>query len=188
MDTHRALRHGTPKRLVLVGMMGSGKTTIGRLLSERTGWPYADNDELVRRTSGREPAEVRATDGEEALHQLESTALVEALRLPPPSLIGAAASVITDEPTVAIIHDSASVVWLRARPETLRLRIGTGEGRRAEATDLTWLAQQAASRETAYTRLADLIIDVDDIPPAETVEVILAWLRAVERPAVESGP
>jgi len=170
------MRYGPPQRLVLVGMMGSGKTTIGRLLSERTGWPYADNDELVRRTSAREPAEIRATDGEDALHQLESAALVEALRQPPPSLIGAAASVITDERAVAVIHDSASVVWLRARPETLLLRIGSGEGRRTEATDLTWLAQQGASREAAYTQLADRIIDVDDIPPREVADRILRWI------------
>lgn len=39
-------------RVVLVGMMGSGKTTIGRLLVERTGWPYLDNDELLARRSG----------------------------------------------------------------------------------------------------------------------------------------
>jgi len=178
VDTHRATHTGTPQRLVLVGMMGSGKTTIGRLLSERTGWPYADNDELVRRTSGREPAEIRATDGEEALHQLESAALVQALRLPPPSLIGAPAGVITDEPTVAVLRASASVVLLRARPETLRLRIGTGEGRRTEATDLAWLAQQVASRETAYTHLADLTIDVDDIPPTQVADRIRAWLGA----------
>ena len=49
---------------MLVGMMGSGKTTVGRLLAARTGWSYADNDELVRRSSGREPADIRATDGE----------------------------------------------------------------------------------------------------------------------------
>ena len=61
-------------------MMGCGKTTVGRLLADRTGWPYADNDELVRRTSGREPADIRATDGEDALHALETRALIEALR------------------------------------------------------------------------------------------------------------
>ncbi len=165
-------------RLVLVGMMGSGKTTVGRSLSERTGWPYADNDELVRRTSGREPAEIRATDGEDALHDLETRALVEALRLPPPSVIGAAAAVVLDEAAVAVLRDAALVVWLRARPETLRDRIGSGAGRREEATDTAWLARQADARQDRYGDVADLTIDVDDATPAEVAERILTWLRS----------
>jgi shikimate kinase len=163
-------------RLVLVGMMGSGKTTVGQSLSERTGWPYADNDELVRRTSGREPADIRAADGEEALHDLETRALVEALRLPPPSVIGAAAAVVLDEAAVAALRDAAQVVWLRARPETLRDRIGSGAGRREEATDTAWLARMAEARKELYGDIADLIIDVDDRTPAEVSDRIMTWL------------
>ena len=74
-------------RVVLVGMMGSGKTTVGRLLAERSGWPYLDNDDLVRELSGREPSSVRAEDGEAALHDLESSALTQALAARPPVIV-----------------------------------------------------------------------------------------------------
>ncbi len=165
-------------RLVLVGMMGSGKTTVGRLVAARTGWPYADNDELVRDLSGREPADIRASDGEDALHDLESRALVESLRLPPPAVIGAAAAVVLDDEATRALHASARVVWLRARPETLRARIGSGAGRREEATDAAWLTRQAEARERLYADLADLTIDVDTLTPAGVADRIIAWLEA----------
>ena len=55
MTTSRA-----PLTIVLIGMMGSGKTTVGRAVAARTGWPYMDNDELVHGVTGREPAEIDA--------------------------------------------------------------------------------------------------------------------------------
>ena len=82
--------------LVLVGMMGCGKTTVGRLLAVRTGWPYADNDDLVRATSGHESAAIRATEGEDALHAYESAALLDALGMSVPRVIGAAAWSVED--------------------------------------------------------------------------------------------
>ena len=53
--------------VVLLGMMGSGKTTVGRALAARTGWPYMDNDELVRAVTGRAPAEIDAIDGDNSI-------------------------------------------------------------------------------------------------------------------------
>ena len=89
-------------RLILVGMMGSGKTTVGRLLAERSHRPYLDNDDLVRAMSGREPWTIRAEDGEAALHDIESSAFERAMAAPPPVIVGAAAGVIDDR------------MWLRA--------------------------------------------------------------------------
>src|SRR5687768_12198114 len=63
-----ASSQASPRRVFLLGLMGSGKTTVGRELAARTGWPYLDNDDLVRRSTGREPAEIEATDGEDGLH------------------------------------------------------------------------------------------------------------------------
>ncbi len=168
-------QHG-PRRLVLVGMMGCGKTTVGRLLAGRTGWPYADNDELIREATGREPADIRRTDGEAALHVLEIGALNEALRMPAPAIIAAAAAVALDDGAARALGEQAGVVWLRARPETLRARIGSGAGRRDEATDDAWLARQSAAREDLYAALADLVIDVDDLPPDMVATRIIDWL------------
>src|SRR5687767_8380329 len=86
---------GKGHRVVLVGMMGSGKTTIGRLLAERTGWPYFDNDELLGR-GFKMTARGLATKGEPGLRQAESDALRLGLECEPPCIVGAAAGTILD--------------------------------------------------------------------------------------------
>lgn len=156
-----------------MGMMGSGKTTVGRELAERTGWRYADNDELVRLVTGREPDEIDAADGEHALHVAEGAALRHSLAMPPPLIVGAAAWVILDPDSVERLRKQPWVVYLRGRPETLHARIGTGRGRRDDATDLEWLRRRTDERDHLYRDLATLTIDVDDLDPAQVVDRIV---------------
>ncbi len=165
--------------MVLIGMMGSGKTTVGRALAARTGWRYVDNDELVRTVTGREPKEIDATDGDGALHLAEAAALRHALTLPPPLVVGAAAWVVTDPASVALLRARPAVVYLRARPETLRARIGTGAGRREDATDLAWLETRTGERDETYRDMAALTIDTDSLTADKIarriLEAAVAW-------------
>ena len=62
-------------RILLVGLMGSGKSTVGRRLSARTGWPYLDNDQLVAEVSGRPAPALIADEGEDELHAIEVAGL-----------------------------------------------------------------------------------------------------------------
>jgi len=164
--------------VVLIGMMGSGKTLVGRALATRTGWRYVDNDELVRTVTGREPEEIDATDGDDALHLAEAEALRHALMAPPPLIVGAAAWVVTDPASVALLRARPVVVYLRARPDTLRARIGTGVGRRDDATDPAWLRARSAERDRMYRDLATLTIDTDTLEVEGIAERILAALKA----------
>jgi shikimate kinase len=161
-----------------MGMMGSGKTTVGRALAERTGWRYADNDELVRLVSGREPDEIDAADGEDALHAAEGAALRHALAMPPPLIVGAAAWVILDRDSVERLRQQPWVVYLRGRPKTLLERIGAGHGRRDDATDLDWLRRRTDERDHLYRDLATLTIDIDEVRPEEVVDRIVEALAA----------
>jgi shikimate kinase len=163
-------------RILLVGMMGAGKTTVGEALGAATGWPYHDNDRLVRDATGREPAEIRATDGEDILHLAEGDALDRALQLAPPAIVGVAAAAVQDPAAREALREGGHVVWLRARPETLIARIGSGAGRRAEAADGDWLRRAARDRAPLYAAVAHRIVDVDEAAPDAVVASILAGL------------
>ena len=101
------------RTIVLIGMMGAGKSSVGRGLAARTGWRYMDNDELVRAATGRAPEEIDGVDGTTALHMAEAEALRLALSVPGPLIEGAAGFVVTDPASVARLQD-AFVVYLRA--------------------------------------------------------------------------
>jgi shikimate kinase len=161
------------ERVFLVGMVGAGKTTVGRALSELTGWRYVDNDDLVRQVTGREPAEIDATDGEDVLHLAEVQALDLALGMDLPVVVGVAGAVVTDPAAREALRDGGYVVWLRARPETLLARVGSGAGRRDEATDPAWIRARVREREPLYAAVAAQIVDVDDRSPAATAAAIL---------------
>jgi shikimate kinase len=166
------------RRIDLVGMMGAGKTTIGRAVAARLGWPYLDNDELVREIAGVDSPTLAATRGAGPLHEVELAALDRVLEHPGPLVAGLAGYVVTDPGAVLRLRERAVVAWLRARPETLRARIGDGAGRRDDARSEAWLAQAAADRAGAYAAVADLVVDVDDLTVDEAAAQIVAALAA----------
>jgi shikimate kinase len=177
------MERATPDRIVLLGMMGAGKSSVGAALSRRTGWPYLDNDRLVRETTGRAPEVIDAQDGEAALHAAESAALHAALARPGPMIVGAAAMVVDDSASVARLRALPGVVYLRARAETLRSRIGSGAGRRDEAVEPGWLEARLARRDARYRDLAALTIETDQRTTTEVVDRIgQRWPELAVRP------
>jgi shikimate kinase len=166
-------------RILLVGLMGSGKSTVGRRLSARTGWAYLDNDRLVVQISGRHAPDIIASDGEAALHAIEAEAFELALTEPTPVIVGLAGWLVTDADRRARIRDAGTVVWLRAAPDTLRTRAGSGRGRRPEALASDWIERTAADRAPMFDDVADLVIDVDLIDVAEVVERIVAGIPSI---------
>lgn len=165
-----------PERVLLLGMMGAGKTTVGRALAGRTGWPYYDNDELVTRTTGRAAPDLLEAGGEDALRAAESAALGAALSLPAPLVAGVAGGVVLDPADRERLRTAEGlVVWLRARIGTLAERVGTGEGRSWLQPDpAAALAELAAVREPLYAAVADLVVDVDEASPEEVAATVLA--------------
>ena len=168
-------------RVVLIGMMGSGKSTVGRALSARTGWPYVDNDELLLQIAGASPKEILAQRGEAELRASESAALMLGLRTPAPCIIGAAAGTILDEANRDAMRRSGRLVWLRANPETLAARsIGAPHRAWLDEGGQEWIHQTAELRDPLYASVAEVTLDVE----GRSAEELAAEIeRLVTRPA-----
>ena len=158
MDTSRP----SGRHVVLVGMMGTGKTTVGRAVARQLGRPFLDSDLQVEARTRRSVREIFETEGEAVFRRLESEALADAVNLPEPVVIAAAGGVVLDLDNRALLRKAGTVVWLRARPETLVRRVRPGDHRPLLADDplgvLTLLADQ---REDLYREVTDVVVDVD---------------------------
>lgn len=167
-----------PCRVLLVGMMGSGKSTIGRLLADATGWPYLDNDELVRRSEGALAREIAEDDGERRLREVESAALTVGLQEPAPSIVGVAAGTVLDSGNRRRMAAGAVVIWLDADPSILAARASGSDHRPwLEGNAERWMRRTGDDRESLYREVADFRIDTGASAATETRDAILAWMR-----------
>lgn len=160
--------------IVLMGMMGAGKTTIGRALERACGLVYVDNDVHLAHRTGADTRSLARATGPERLHAAEVDQLREALDADVPGIVAAAAGVV-DQPAGVELLREAFVVYLRARPETLAARVGAGEGRPwLDGDPLAWMTATLARRRERYEELADVVVDVDDADPEQVANRILS--------------
>jgi shikimate kinase len=150
-----------PRRVLLMGMMGAGKTTVGREIQARTGWPYRDNDEAVAELAGMPTRELLEQRGRDALRAAESQALQNSLAHDPPFVAGVAGGVVEVEADMAALRSTdAFVVYLHTPIDVLVERVGTGEGRPWLQPDPeTSLRRLYDGREPLYREVADLVVD-----------------------------
>lgn len=163
------------EHVVLVGMMGVGKSTIGRVLAERLSRPLIDSDEVIERRTGRTVREIFNDDGEAAFRALEAEALTGALDDPTPSIIAAAGGVVLSHANRAALKSArARVVWLRAEPALLAERVRHGGHRPLLDDDpLGTLQRMHDEREPLYREVADVVVSVDGRSLHEVVEAVL---------------
>ncbi|MBW3558109.1 MAG: shikimate kinase [Actinobacteria bacterium] len=162
------------ERILLVGMMGSGKTTIGRMLAERLGWDYLDSDEQVCRNTGRSVREIFETDGEAAFRAEEKRALHQAVSGDQPAVVAVAGGAVLDEENRATLAQGGTVIWLDAPPEVLAGRVRAGSDHRPLLGDDAAAALERLDRERRplYQELADVVVDAAS-KPANVVDRIL---------------
>ena len=166
------VHHGAD-HVVLVGMMGSGKTHVGRQLADRLGLAFVDSDEQIERRHGRTVREIFETDGEPAFRRLEAEALAAAVGSPARSVIAAAGGVVLDARNRELLARAGTVVWLRARPEVLATRVGDHDHRPLLGDDaLGVLRRLDAERAPLYREVADAVLDVGELSPDDAVERI----------------
>ena len=162
------------ERILLVGMMGAGKTTTGRLVAEKLGWEYLDSDAQVERTTGLTVPELFARNGEVAFRDAETAALRRACASAAPVVVAVAGGAVLRPENRALLRDSGRVVWLRARPQTLAERVGDGAGRPLLDGDAAAaLIRLDSVRRPYYAEVADETIDVDDLAPNDVAAQII---------------
>jgi shikimate kinase len=177
--------------VVLVGMMGVGKSTVGRALARRLGRPFVDSDEQVQARTGQTVAQLFAEHGEAYFRREEARALREALSSAQPSVIAAAGGTVLDPDNRAqIAGHAALVVWLRAEPEILAGRVRQGDHRPLLAEDpLGTLRRLDRDRRPLYAEVSSLTLDVANRSvPALVREIATALTAALTTTLTEGRP
>jgi shikimate kinase len=149
--------------VVVTGLMGAGKTTVGRAIAARLGVPFSDSDAWLVALTGRTARELDAEAGTTGLHEFEAAHLLAALEEPGRTVIAAAASIVEDPRCVAALEaPDVLVVLLRASAETLVGRFAREAHRPLHGTDPGSMFQaQLERRGPVLERLADIAVDVD---------------------------
>jgi shikimate kinase len=161
--------------LVLVGMMGSGKTTVGRIIAERLNRPLFDSDAMIEARYGRTVREIFAEDGEAAFRDIETEVLTDGLQSTTPSIIAAAGGVVLRaENRAALKQYAGRVVWLCANPDALVERVKSGGHRPLLDNDPEGvLNKMFAERESLYREVAHAIVRTDGRSVGEVVDAVL---------------
>ncbi len=168
------------EHVVLVGLMGVGKSTVGARLSEVLGWPLVDSDEQVEAATGRTVREIFERDGEAVFRAFEASALAEALDAPGPSIVAAAGGVVlAEENRRRLKAPTIEVVWLRADATTVAARATEGVHRPLLKDDPAGvLARMAVEREPLYREVADHVVSVDGRSVEEVTDAVLEVVEA----------
>ena len=166
--------------VVLVGMMGAGKTTTGRRVAEVLGRPFADSDSLIEAATGRTVREIFEADGEQAFRRLESEVLARTMSSPAPTVVAAAGGVVLDPANRRLLGRAGTVVWLRAPVGVLVGRVGRSDHRPAVQADPRGTLQTMEDARTElYREVADVTIDAS-APIEEVVAEIVSVVHGRE--------
>jgi shikimate kinase len=182
------------RHVVLVGLPGAGKTSVGRRLAKELDRPFADADEQLELAAGQTIPRIFGERGEAAFRRLETEVLTDLLGRPAPLVIAAGGGTVIHERNRLLLVDHAIVIWLRASADFLVGR-----------TDPTYRPLLADDPEAAYARLesertqlyaevADAVIDVEafhtleDKPKRLVARHIVELLAASATGATGSTP
>ena len=158
--------------VALTGFMASGKTTFGRAAAERLGWAFVDLDELIAARHGT-PAEIFAAGGEGCFREIESQMLDEALAAEHDTVLALGGGALTLPAARELIFSRTRCVWLRARLETIRQRLGDADASRPLFANADALY---ARREPLYAQ-APFAVDTDGRTPDAVASAILTILK-----------
>jgi shikimate kinase len=166
--------------VVLVGFMGSGKSSVGVELARRVGAEFVDVDAWIERASGREIRELFAVEGEDAFRLREKAALREILSVKG-RVVATGGGAFMDEGNRALLKGYGPVVYLEAMPETILHRLsGDSDRPLLRGGDRERVARDLLERRIPGYRKADFTVPTDDRTVPEVAGRIVELLSKVE--------
>ncbi|WP_138751731.1 shikimate kinase [Paenibacillus sinopodophylli] len=160
-------------KLVLVGFMGTGKSTVSRLLAEELGWKRVDGDEEIEKYENRLISDIFASDGEAAFREIETKVLHQLLVGEDCCVISTGGGAVLRETNRELMLDNGFVVALKASPEQILARVKTDTARpllQGDAEERVHLLLE--QRKHAYD-FAHLSIDTTSMTAEEVVAAIM---------------
>lgn len=164
------------RTIALVGLMGVGKSTVGRKLAEMLRASFVDSDEEIEKAAGLSVQEIFARHGEPEFRRGERR-VIERLLNGPPIVLATGGGAYIDSETRALLKDKATTVWLRADLDLIWKRVNRRDTRPLLKRDnpRQVLADLNAARSPIYAE-ADAVVDSDDAPASEAARAILQKL------------
>jgi shikimate kinase len=177
-------------KLALIGLMGAGKTTVGRLLAENLSFAYIDLDSSIEATTMKSVSELFAEGGESGFREKECLELGTVTAEPGSVILSTGGGIVTTTEARAILKDAWICVYLRARTETILERVGKDSTVRPllqdRSTRTDKINELMNHRAMLYVNIASYIIDVDDRTPGQVADDISIWLKSWVKSRLES--
>lgn len=169
--------------LSLIGYRSTGKSTIGRMLSDVLGWAFVDTDTLIQERAAKSIREIVADGGWQAFRRTEREVVADVAKRDD-QVISAGGGVILDSTNSRLLREAGKVVLLTCPPEVIWQRMQADAKTKAERPDLTAaggleeVRRVLAERAPKYEAACHYRIATDRFLPEETAGRILAWLKA----------
>lgn len=164
--------------VVLIGLMGSGKSSVGRLVSQKLGFGFADTDTIITENAGMTIPEIFALEGEAGFRKRETEAL-RSLSGKQGMIIATGGGIVTQPENIPMLHQLGYVVWLNANPKTLLHRTSYSDDRPLlrNANPEATLSDLLEARKALYQDACDLRITTDDLSSQDVAYGIAESVR-----------
>ena len=168
--------------LYLVGYRCTGKSSVGRIVSDALGWVFVDMDDELQAEEGRDVQQIVQDQGWEYFRKSE-TNLIQRLSRGSKQVIATGGGVVTNPGNVTLMHSSGKVVWLHASPNAIAQRMAADENTGEQRPPLRGrdsigeIEDILAERLPLYQQAMHFRVDTDGLSPEEVAKLVLAWLE-----------
>jgi shikimate kinase len=165
-----------PKNIFLVGFMGAGKTTVGRVLARRLGWRYCDSDKVIETKAGKTVSEIFSSHGEPRFRDLESETLLS-LAGKEKQVVATGGGAVMREENMRAMKKGGVTVYLKAPMSVIWERIKHSRTRPLLNVDNPFeAAEELLRKRIPFYETADITVDTEDLTPEEAASEIMKRL------------